>query len=130
MYYQLDKLYETNPISYSCTIESREVSLVALWHLDTEQGAEGQIFPVSSKCVCSAAKNCGALASDNCPLTVGYGDALNKLKIIVLDNVKPLQLKNNKGELLGYTGSRMVSTGFPIWFGKTSILKEVPGSAS
>ena len=116
-------LYPADPVRYDCPAERQAVSLTALWYLDTDQGAEGQVSPMCTKVICSQAGTCESLANGRCPLTVGYGEVMNILGVRVLHNlVSPIAQAN--GQLVAVS---KFHPAYPIWFGRTTVLSSRNG---
>jgi hypothetical protein len=112
-------LYPAEAISYKCDQSGSLVNLIALWYLDTDMGCDS-LMAMSSKVVCSNAAKCTSLKNGNCPLTIGYGEVMNKIGVKVMCNETPIKVKF-KGQVLFAESSRSLSTGQYIWFGKTQI---------
>ena len=117
---EASKLHLADPVAYDCLAERQAASLKALWYLDTEQGAEGQLSPVCTKVICSHAGTCESLADGRCPLTTGYGDVMNLLGVRVMHNHPVYSLGEIKGQLVAVSDPR--PEGYSIWFGRTAVL--------
>jgi hypothetical protein len=120
----LNELYLSDPFSFACDERRLDVELKALWFLDTEQGADSQVFAKSSRVVCSHARACPALSSGKCPLTRGYGDLLNERKVLVMENETPFSLSFKGQKLFARTQPRIRGGQF-IWFGRTTVFGSV-----
>jgi hypothetical protein len=99
------------------------VAITCLWYLDTEQGAEGLLSPMCSKVVCSRAGMCQSLAGGSCPLTVGYGDVLNRMAVHVMQNEPPYSVGEIRGQVVPFGEPR--PKGYQIWFGRTKVFSSV-----
>ena len=99
------------------------VAITCLWYLDTEQGAEGLLSPMCSKVVCSRAGVCQSLAAGSCPLTVGYGDVLNRMAVHVMQNEPPYSLGEIRGQVVPF--GEPSPKGYQIWFGRTKVFPSV-----
>lgn len=117
---QPNELYATEPFTYDCKERKSFTKITALWYLDTDVGCDS-LMAKSSSVICDQAKGCESHANGKCPLSKGYGDELNSLNVIVMQNETPLEIEFKKQKLIAYSGT-YIPTGQYIWFGKTTVL--------
>ena len=116
---KIGERYITEAFTYDCSECQLFVELKAIWYLDTDMGC-GSLMAKSSNVICSRAASCESLKNGDCPLSKGFGDELNKLNVIVMQDEIPFEV-NFKGQKLSVLSSPSMLNGQFIWFGKTTV---------
>jgi hypothetical protein len=117
---QPNELYATDPFTYDCKERKHFTKIIAFWYLGVDMGCDSPLAK-SSRVICDQANGCDSHANGKCPLSKGYGEELNKLKVIVMQNETPF-ITEFKGEKLLVSASAQIASGQYIWFGRTTVL--------